>query len=247
MFWRKFRITLITFCLGLFVSLSVSSVPMWVVAQDTNAQVQEKLASTAPRFLQAQTPKPQNRQQGRLPGRREPGAGRGCGGKVPEPPLTALIPETNLGLTSEGYPTLFFYMPKSSAIAAEFTLLKEDQERVYEKTFAFPRTPGIFSLSLPNDYSVPPLELGKNYHWYFKIICPENPNNDGMPIYVDGWVQRVAPNRQNNRWYDTLTSLAQKRRSNPNDVAIAAEWENLLRSEGLNKVARKPIVGSLNH
>ena len=245
MFWRNFRTTLITFCLGLLVSLSVSSLPIRVVAQDTNAQVQRQLASTAPPLLQAQTPKPTNPEQGRRPGRREPGAGRGCEGHVPEPPLTALSPQNNLGLTSEDYPTFFFYMPESSAIAAEFTLLKEDKQRVYKKTLALPRTPGIFSLNVPSDYSVTPLEVGKNYRWYFKIICPENP--DSRLIYVDGWVQRVAPDRKNNRWYDTLTSLAQKRRSNPNDVALAAEWENLLRSEGLNKVDREPIVGSLNH
>jgi hypothetical protein len=203
----------------------------------------------------------QNEERRRLPGRREPAAGRGCGINISKPPLTALSPETNLGFTAVNYPTFFFYIPQLPAKAIKFTLLKEDQNKVYEKTFPSPTNSGIFSLKLSSDKTMPPLEVGKGYHWYFQIICLEHDDGD---TYVDGWVQRVAPNstptsqldrtaprqqlsgdRKNNFWYDTLATLAEKRRLNPGDGALTAEWENLLRSEGLNAIAQKPLVGSL--
>jgi hypothetical protein len=157
-------------------------------------------------------------------------------------PLTALSPETNLGFTVAAYPKFFFYIPQLSATGVKFSLLEEDDNKVYEKTFAISRTSGIFNLRLPDDKTLPPLVLGKNYHWYFQITCPQLGSGD---IYVDGWVQRVSRGGQNHLWYDTLATLAEKRRLNPNDSAIAAEWANLLKSEKLDAIEREPLVGSL--
>lgn len=197
----------------------------------------------------------------RLPGRREPAAGRGCGVGVSNPPLTALSPETNLGSTVAAYPTFFFYIPQMSAKQVKFTLLKADKHKIYQSTFGLPNTPGIVSLSLPADKTLPPLEVGTNYHWYLQLICSEQSLGD---VYVDGWIQRVASrsnptnplenippsggayrDRKPVLWYDALATLAEKRQSHPGDLAIAAEWANLLRSEGLDKIAQKPLVGSL--
>lgn len=240
MFWTKSRTTLITFCIAFFVGLFLSVVPLQVIAQPPNLQVQgqsgsrQSPASLTLRLKEERRP---------LPGRREPAAGRGCGANIPNLPLTALSPETNLGFTVAAYPKFFFYIPQMSATGVKFSLLEEDNNKVYEKTFAISRTSGIFNLRLPDDKTLPPLVLGKNYHWYFQITCPQL-GSDG-DIYVDGWVQRVSRGGQNHLWYDTLATLAEKRRLNPNDSAIAAAWENLLRSEGLDKLAPQPLVGSL--
>lgn len=181
---------------------------------------------------------------------------------MPKPPLTALSPQTNLGFTVAAYPQFFFYIPQTSAKTVKFTLLKEDKNKVYETTLSTPSTPGIFRLSLPIDKTLPPLEIGKNYRWYLQLFCSELGNGE---IYVDGWVQRVEPNstptsqsekvevggwmesdRKHGFWYDDLAKLAEKLRSNPTDSALKVAWENLLRSEGLNAIAREPLAGNLS-
>jgi hypothetical protein len=239
MFWTKSCTTIISFCIAFFVGLFLSVVPIQVIAQPSNLQVQGRSQSSQSPALLTLRLKEERRP---LPGRREPAAGRGCGANIPNVPLTALSPETNLGFTVAAYPKFFFYIPQTSATAVKFTLLKEDDNQVYEKTFPISRTSGIFNLRLPDDKTLPPLEVGKNYHWYFQITCPQLGSGD---IYVDGWVQRLSRGRQNNLWYDTVATLAEKRRLHPDDSAIAAEWENLLRSEGLDKIAPQPLVGSL--
>jgi hypothetical protein len=239
MFWTKSRTTLISFCIAFFVGLFLSVVPLQVIAQPSNLPAQGESGSSQSPALLALGLKDGRRP---LPGRREPAAGRGCGANIPNLPLTALSPETNLGFTVAAYPQFFFYIPQMSETAVKFTLLQEDDNKVYEKTFPSSRTSGIFNLRLPNDKSLPPLVMGKNYHWYFQITCPQLGSGD---IYVDGWVQRVSRGGQNNLWYDKLATLAEKRRLHPNDSAIAAEWENLLSSEGLDKLASQPLVGSL--
>lgn len=230
---------------------------MQVMAQQSNLQVPDKLIRSQPYAWLALGVKNERR----LPGRREPAAGRGCGVGISNPPLTALSPETNLGFTVAAYPKFFFYIPQTSAKQVKFTLLKADKHKIYQSTFGIPSTPGIVSLSLPADKTLPPLEVGTDYHWYLQLICPEQGLGD---VYVDGWIQRVESrsvltsqlektppservfrDRKPVLWYDTLATLAEKRQSHPGDLAIAAEWANLLRSEGLDGIAQKPLVGTL--
>ena len=213
---------------------------MQVFAQPSNLHIQERSPISQPATLLALDLKDERRP---LPGRREPAAGRGCGANILNPPLTALSPATNLGFTVAAYPKFFFYIPQMSAQAVKFSLIKEDKDKVYEKTFPLPGTSGIFNLSLPTDKTVPPLEVGKDYRWYFQIICSQQDSGD---IYVDGWIQRVPGSGKNNHWYDTLATLAQKRRLNAEDVVSAVKWANLLRAEGLGKITQEPVVGSLS-
>ncbi len=259
MSWKKFHKTLISFCLAFFIGLFLSTLSTRVMAQPWNLHVQGRaFHNQPPTWLALQQ---QNQRRRTLPGRREPAAGRGCGMNMPKPPLMALSPQTNLGFTVEAYPQLFFYIPQTSAKGIKFTLLQEDLHKTYEKTFSIPSTPGIFGLSLPTNNTLPPLEIGKNYRWYLQLLCSELGSGQ---IYVDGWVQRVKPNstptshsdkvqvgelmerdREHGFWYDDLAKLAEKLRSNPNDSALRVEWENLLRSEGLNAIVQQPLVGSL--
>jgi|ERR687886_272998 hypothetical protein len=240
MFWTKSRRTLITFCLVFLIGLFLSTLPMPVIAQSLNLHVQGRSRISQPATLLALELKDERRP---LPGRREPAAGRGCGVDTPNPPLTALSPATNLGFTVAAYPKFFFYIPQMSAQAVKFSLIKEDKDKVYEKTFPIPNTPGIFNLSLPTDKTLPPLEVGKGYRWYFQIICSQQDSGD---IYVDGWVQRIPGAGKNNLWYDSLATLAQNRRLNAGDVVSTVKWANLLRAEGLDKITQEPLVGSLS-
>jgi hypothetical protein len=250
MLWTKFRTTPIAFCLAFVLGLLLFSLPTRVIAQSSPLPVQEQsLASQPPAQLALHL----NNQRRRLPGRREPAAGRGCGLSTPQPSLTALSPESNIGLTVAAYPTFLFYIPQTSAKAVQFALVKEDKIKVYEQTFPTPNIAGIFSLNLSDNKTLPPLEIGKDYHWYLKVICADEVSGY---IYVDGWVQRIKPSSNpmshvekssaHELWYDTLENLAQKRRANPNDGAIATVWQNLLNSEGLSAISQKPIVGRLS-
>lgn len=186
-------------------------------------------------------------------------------------PLTALVPETQsaqlktvMGLTVAEYPILLFYVPQNSAQKLELALVDTTNYNTYEVLFDNPRTPGIVSVSLSalkdsEGKSLPPLEFGKNYQWYFSIVC-DSENRDKNEV-VEGFVQRVEPEPTlnselenaaprdrvsiyvvNDIWYDSLATLYKLRQSNPNDSSLADEWANLLGAIELDSIAREPLV-----
>jgi hypothetical protein len=245
----------------LFLTLFLGGFPMLALAQQSTAQVLAGSGRTPPlarnAFLDAQATRFTPPNPG-LPGRRQPASPRGpCfPGKKP---LTALLPATNLGLTVAAYPTFFFYVPETSATTVEFVLLDEENgNKVYETTFTTSGKPRIFSLSLPASKTLPPLKIGKNYHWYFSVIC--DPEDRAGDVYVDGWVQRVEPSpalmreldkaspgkqvalyQKYDLWHETLTTLARQRRLSPNDSVLVAKWANLLRAVGLEEIAQEQL------
>ncbi|WP_171843611.1 DUF928 domain-containing protein [Nostoc sp. NIES-3756] len=176
--------------------------------------------------------------------------------------LKALLPENNFGLTIEEYPTFFVYIPASSAHLIEFELYEQDaNEPLYKTIFKVPDAPGIVSFSLPNNQTLLPLEVGKNYRWFLSLKC--NLQDSSENLYVQGSVQRIQPNTNLMRqlekatprdrlniyaqagiWHDTLTKLAELRRAHPDDKTLATDWTQLLESVGLNQVANAPIVYS---
>ena len=200
-----------------------------------------------------------------LPGRRE-----GAGTRDPfvciqgSSQLTALLPGTNLGLTTAAYPRFFWFTPKTKAKFAEFTLSEvdgqmEDHTPVYKTIFNLTGTPGVVSLSLPGTASMPPLMVGKDYHWSVSLICKEDDRS--KDIRVDGWVQRVSVNAaltnqlatakpsdraqiyaNNGLWFDAVTTLAEQRCTNTNDRALTASWAELLKSVQLGGIADQPLM-----
>ncbi|MCT7990094.1 DUF928 domain-containing protein [Laspinema olomoucense] len=199
-----------------------------------------------------------------VPGRRIGGGSRGCsvtGDRPTDQALTALVPETTMGLTVEAYPTFFWYLPSTSATGVEFVLMDEKGEKViYETTFRTKGEAGIVSLNLPENASLPPLEINANYRWYFSIIC--NPEDRAADVYVQGWIRRIEASAglteqllattsdleraevyaRNGIWHEAISVLAKLRRSNPNNGDIAREWEELITSVQLANVAQVPLV-----
>jgi hypothetical protein len=193
------------------------------------------------------------------PRRREGAAVRGGCDFIAEKPVP-LLPTTEPVLTTAKYPTFFVDLPKSSAKEAELFLLSSDKEQeVYKTTVTLPNKPGIVGFSLPANGTLPPLEVGKNYYWQLSVICDSQDREKNM--VVEGPVQRVelnpnlvnelkkAPPRQHPAiyagagiWYDAIASLAQLRRSSPNDSTLAADWTELLKSVELDAIAQKPLV-----
>ena len=181
-------------------------------------------------------------------------------------PLTALVPEKNLGnqgkavwaRTVDEHPTFWFYVPYSPASLhhVEF-VLQDGEDDVYRTLVTLPQTPGIVSLRLPS--TLKPLEVDRNYHWFLKTYFA--PQKISALEYVDGWVQRVSlsptvinrlkattPQERiaiyadNGIWYDALTTLAQLRLAHPEDATLRVEWGDLLQSTNLTDIASKPLV-----
>lgn len=168
------------------------------------------------------------------------------------------------GLTNEEYPTFSFFVPyqKSLIDSIEFVVKDESgksSQTLYRTIVTIPEAPGI--ISIPLSANTPPLQVGKMYHWFFKIKVICNPQQPPEREYVEGWVQRVNPNPQlvdslkqatpqqranlyaeNGIWYDALTTLAKLRLSKPEDPTLTMEWMNLLQSVDLENLAKQPLI-----
>lgn len=185
-----------------------------------------------------------------VPGRREGGGTRDrCTlGRGPTRQLVALVPDggertlTGVGRTTDAYPRFFWYMPETTMGQVEFTLYEgaaEDptpETLVYRATFDVERSAqaggrqtspaGVYSLRLPRDSQVAPLQPGKVYRWSVELICPGVRKGS---LKAEGGIQRVALNptqenqlaranpaervqiyETNGYWFDLLDTLAQQ-------------------------------------
>lgn len=188
------------------------------------------------------------------------GASRGgCPDDSPaiNPPITPLKPVKHSGLTVAEHPTFFVYVPQTVAQKAVFILKDEQEDYFYQKTISIPRTAGVVSFRLPDD--APAIESGKTYNWSFIMMCGQS-IGPSSPM-AEGQIQRIEPKPEllgqlnnlspleraalygkNGLWYDTLASLAEQMRSQPNDSTLISTWEKLLQSVGLDTIATKPLL-----
>jgi hypothetical protein len=204
---------------------------------------------------------------GNAPGGRRTGGGRRDSCPDVNPKLTALVPITKeadsvtnvWGLTSAEHPTFWFYLPytKNSKYPTEFVLQDSEGETIHQAEISLPEKPGIISVTIPNNAT--PLAIGKQYRWFLKVYCSGQKNS--FPIYVDGVINRVnlnaiatqqlrmaTPQQQTNIyakngiWFQTLTSLGELRRKNPQDATLQAAWNSLLAEIGLIEIVDQPLV-----
>lgn len=193
------------------------------------------------------------------PGNREGADTRdaSCPSDTGKPPLTALIPGKNMGLTISDRPTFWFYVPyvASSTTPIEFTLTDEREKEIYKQDLQLTSIPGVIGVTLAAN--APALEVDKIYEWRLSINCASKIDS------VNGRIKRVKASTEvtsrlqastgrdrvivyaeNSFWYDTLTGLIELRRQNPQDRDLKADWEDLLKSDGveLSKIATEPIV-----
>ena len=195
------------------------------------------------------------------PGNRQGGTHRGSKLCPAGLSITPLVPPTNIGLTLTESPTIFVYVPQTSA-EIEFTLLSENEDKVvYEKTFKLDKS-GIVGVNVPATGDNKSLEVGKRYVWSFSMVC--DPDDRSADLVVKGFMQRIEPQAtlksdlvnpdpmsrlnvyaKNGIWYETLATLAQMRRQTPGDAKLTAQWMQLLQSQGLESVATQPLVGPL--
>ncbi|MDZ8263860.1 DUF928 domain-containing protein [Nostoc sp. ChiQUE01b] len=180
-----------------------------------------------------------------------------CPSDKNKPALTALIPGKNMGLTIAERPTFWFYVPyqASSTTPVEFKLTDAQGKEIYKQNLQLTNTPGVIGVTIPANASA--LEVDKIYEWELSVTC--TPEIDA----VKGRIKRVKASAdvmsqlqasrgrdriiiyaENGFWYDTLTGLIELRRQNPQDKNFKADWEDFLKSDGveLSNIAPEPIV-----
>lgn len=195
-----------------------------------------------------------------LPGRRIGGGTRGeC--SLNGHHLTALVPANNLGITQTAKPTLLFYLPSSSQPKlVEFVLQDNKNNVIHEQTYTVSGAKGIIKINLSDYQSLSELTVGKNYRWFFSIICdPLRREND---IAVDGWIQRQALDTNTAQllksarlaidkadiyadqgfWQDAIATLADLIDQQPNNYQLTKNWSKLLSFESLDAIAKEPIL-----
>ncbi|WP_013323759.1 DUF928 domain-containing protein [Gloeothece verrucosa] len=187
------------------------------------------------------------------------------GSSLPCPSLIALIPE-QLVITSSVTPTLLFYIPaigNYEKIQVEFILRNEQDQSVSQASFTSSGQGGIISFTIPKSQSFQGLKTEQNYHWYLSIIYDSRDRSHDE--VVEGWLrhrpletalasqlasstplERVQLYQQHNLWHEALYTLAELKRSHPDDPAIAQMWTGLLGAIDLNMVANEPLINQIS-
>jgi hypothetical protein len=168
--------------------------------------------------------------------------------------LTAIIPEEHPALTASSHPTFFVYVPPTEASQALFNLRNSRSEVIFQAEIALSGNNRLVPITLPA--TAPALQTGDRYRWMVAVLCggklePASPT-------TSGWVQRIAAPAPpatatsplekavfygaQGLWYDMLAALAQQRRLNPGDLALARNWQDLLTAAGLPEIATIPLA-----
>lgn len=174
------------------------------------------------------------------PGNREAGGQRSdtCVDTTDMTGLAALVPNTNVGLTTKASPDLLAYVPPNSAERAELRILKETTgEEIFVGQVSLPEgatdssyeyRAAIVNMPLASGPVV--LEPGENYLWALMLVC--NSNNRAEDIVVDVIVRRVSED-----YLSTLTSDVTARLANVDSISTeetlityssAGVWQDLL-------------------
>ena len=190
--------------------------------------------------------------------------GVGSRGDCPETqiPLTRLVGSKDLDLTVLPYPTIWVYMPYTSAQIPSgqfnFYLQNKEENTLYQTSLLLPIQPGVIAIHLPQA-QVNPLNINEKYRWYVTVDCSQNDlEQDGDLAFVTGQIKRIPLTKKleqqlesktllervqlyakNGIWYETLTELAQQQM---NEQKLLAIWRNLLTSVGLEDISQEPIL-----
>jgi hypothetical protein len=193
-----------------------------------------------------------------VPGRRVAGGARkeqdACISKGQLKPLTALVPKSNLGLTTAANPVLFFYIPPTSQPLE--LVVQDGNKKILEQTYKSSGKAGVVGLPLTKNS----LKVGSSYRWFLSVVCnQEERSNDRV---VNGTIKRIQPSdllaklnkatptqqvniyAEAGIWQDSLATLAALRLSSPNNAQLKSDWTTLLSAEGqdLARVSTEPLL-----
>lgn len=167
--------------------------------------------------------------------------------------ITLLLPPNKFGLTIASHPQFFAYIPKTNAIAVEFTLENQQGKGIARKRLALTTTPSIVTVQFDQH----PLEIDKDYKWLVSVICE---TGDPEDLFAEGIIRRIKP-EQNilaklakateidkvylyaklGIWHEAIAELAALRRAQPNSTDLKTNWLNLLKSSSLEPFAHTPL------
>lgn len=167
-------------------------------------------------------------------------------------PLIPLTPASHFGLTTASHPTVFVYVPATSAQTAEFQIFNTNNETIYRDAIALPSRSQLLRIALPPTAQA--LEPDRDYRWSFTLIC--DPSDRQRDRVVAAWIHRIQLNpdqsarldavspeqraliyAQSGIWYDALDRLTQRRSGQ--SLELQAAWQKLLQSAGLGFLAEE--------
>lgn len=197
------------------------------------------------------------------PGNRVSAASRG-GCPTPDIRMMPLAPVgVNYGgRTIDAQPTFWVYIPYALDANSPVTFIITDEEDndLYRSTFTTVAPAGIYGIEVPD--SVELLEE-RYYDWHVWVYC-DDPNQQNVPSFASGWVQRVAPPDTLDHagvsemspveqsqvyadhllWYDALTPLGEVLQADKTSTLAHAALVNLfgLPSVQLDEYADQSVV-----
>lgn len=174
------------------------------------------------------------------------------------PPMTALIPDQG-GVTVKAYPSFFIFVPQLSEtakdISAEFFIQDQHKNVIYETVIQPPQQASIVQIDLPQTEDSNGLEFHQTYQWYFSVGSGE------LYYTVLGFIQRVQPStefvqslesntpqqqlenyQEAGIWYETISTLAELRQTEPDNIEFISQWNQLLKVIGLEYIKDIPFA-----
>jgi Domain of Unknown Function (DUF928) len=184
-----------------------------------------------------------------------------CGGC-----LIGLLPnlpdaeQANLLSTTADYPTLFFYLKKTSAQVIEFEFTDPAGGKTYNLRPTPPSSSGFLQINLATlkdsqGQTLPPLQVGQTYNWRLTILqnsvdYSNNPSvrstltRKALDPLLASTLKQVSPSERvslyaaNDLWYDLVATLYQARQQDPKNAALAGQWTQLLNTINLGQMAQ---------
>lgn len=200
-------------------------------------------------------------------GRPQRTATGGKRGSCPEvsPPLLALVPLSAATTLSER-PSFWFYSPyRGQSLPAKFSIQRDDSDVIKPITVTLPAKPSFIRIRLRSTDT--PLKPNQPYHWFLQVLCSDQ---NQPKETVEGSIQLITAalpggtlasrekqttaNTSDERLFDAVAALAERRLQKPQDAFLMQEWLRLLRSlkfelerepltpEQLNTIATSPLM-----
>jgi hypothetical protein len=186
------------------------------------------------------------------PGQQTAGESRGSCGSATEP-IKAMLPKSNSGKTVMGHPRFWVYFPflgtetETKDQDVEFVIQDEARKDVWRLRSPLTSTANYQSFALPATEAS--LQVGQWYRWYVKVYCHDQV---ASVQYVQGWVKRIPLTLElylelqenssqkahltygnHHIWYDAMDQLLTSYLNNPESLALAKDWQNLLTAKGV--------------
>lgn len=183
----------------------------------------------------------------KAPSRTVSGASRGS---CSSDQLTALLPDSDYGLTSKTHPEILVVTSANMPRQALFSI-QSANDYYYETYIELPDTPGIISVALPSD--APVLAANELYQWSLILMCNNQLRPDSPA--VQGWIEIQPTNsinppsveqaieyRDAHLWYDMISLLADLRVKEPTDQTVYEAWQAVLAGIDLASAVDEPII-----